>query len=92
MSSSRDALLTPQCPTPQQLTDELETLARTMEPGETEESWDKIERGLLRLAAIVRGGGYKHTDVFVRGMGNKGIGFRVADCVSRHTGLRHWHC
>lgn len=71
-----------QCPTPQHLQAELAALSDILEPGETEETWDRIEKAIIRFSAVVRGGGYKHGDMFVTGVGNKGIGLGLVDCVS----------
>jgi len=76
------AKLTPQCPTPQHLQAEIATLTAIIEPGETEDSWDKMERAIIRFTAVVKGGGYKHHDVFIKAVGNKGIGLKLVDCVS----------
>jgi hypothetical protein len=50
--------------------------------GEREETWDKIERAIIRFTAVTRGGGYKHHDMFMKAVGNKGIGLDLVDCVS----------
>ncbi len=41
-----------------------------------------MEKGIIRFTGVTRGGGYKHLDLFVRGVGNKGVGLRIVDCVS----------
>lgn len=75
-----------QCPTPHALQIELDALATVLEPDEREDTWEKFERALIRFAAITRGGGYKHLELYVRGVGNKGVGLRIVDCV----GTNHW--
>lgn len=52
-----------------------------MEPEEREDTWEKFEKAIIRFAGITRGGGYKQMDIFVRGVGNKGVGLRIVDCV-----------
>jgi hypothetical protein len=59
-----------QCPTPQHLQAELE-----------EETWDKMEKALIRFAGVTRGGGYKHLPLFTDGIGRKGCASKVAECV-----------
>ncbi|KAL7423510.1 hypothetical protein Q5752_001090 [Cryptotrichosporon argae] len=74
------------CPTPHMLQDELDTLAEVLEPPEKEETWEKFERVLIRLAGITRGGGYKHVDVYVRGVGPKGVGLKIVNCMLSDRG------
>jgi hypothetical protein len=61
---------------------ELEKLEEALEGEEREDTWERFERGLLRFAAVTRGGGYRFGAVFVEGMGVKGLGGRVVECVS----------
>lgn len=75
-------VLTSQCPTPQHLQAELDTLTRVLDPGETEENWDKMEKAIIRFTAVVRGGAYKHHDLFMMGVG-KVNGHKISSCVSR---------
>ena len=69
------------CPTPGHLQAELERLVDVLTPPETEDSWEKMEKAIIRFAGITRGGGYKHVDVYVGGVGRTGIGSRLVDCV-----------
>ena len=62
---------------------EFEELAPIFEKPESEESWDKLERALIRLGAVTRGGGYKHVAVFVEGVGRQGFGPAIVACVRR---------
>jgi hypothetical protein len=41
-----------------------------------------MEKAVIRFAGITRGGGYKHVDVYVAGVGRTGIGSRLVECVS----------
>jgi hypothetical protein len=50
--------------------------------GEKEETWDKMEKALIRFAGVTRGGGYKHLPLFTDGIGRKGCASKVAECVS----------
>ncbi|EKD02119.1 hypothetical protein A1Q2_03481 [Trichosporon asahii var. asahii CBS 8904] len=74
------------CPTPHALQIELDALATVLEPDEREDTWEKFERALIRFAAITRGGGYKHLELYVRGVGNKGVGLRIVDCMLSDRG------
>jgi len=60
----------------------LDGLAPIFEQPESEESWDKLERALIRLGSVTRGGGYKHVVVFVEGVGRQGFGPAIVACVS----------
>jgi hypothetical protein len=71
-----------QCTTPDQLLLELEKLEDALAPEETEDTWGKFEKALLRFAAVTRGGGYRHTDVYLQGVGIKGLGDKIVRCVS----------
>ena len=71
-----------QCTTPDQLVLELEKLEDALAPEETEDTWGKFEKALLRFAAVTRGGGYRHTDVYMQGVGIKGLGDKIVRCVS----------
>jgi len=62
---------------------ELDSLANTLALGEKEDTWEKLERAVIRFTAITRGGGYKHLAQYVEGVGRKGVGLQVAACVSR---------
>lgn len=73
----------PQCTTPDQLLLELEKLEEALFPEETEDTWGKFEKALLRFAAVTRGGGYRYTDVYLQGVGIKGLGDKIVRCVSR---------
>jgi hypothetical protein len=82
--SHLDTLLTvtnQQCPTPQHLQAELENLNAILALGEKEETWDKMEKALIRFAGVTRGGGYKHLPLFTDGIGRKGCASKVAECV-----------
>lgn len=70
-----------QCPTPQHLQAELENLTAILGLGEREETWDKMEKALIRFAGVTRGGGYKHLPLFTDGIGRKGCASKVAECV-----------
>lgn len=72
----------PQCPTVQNLQAELDALGGLLALGEKEETWEKLEKGLIRFAGITRGGGYKHLPLFVDGIGRKGVGPEVVACAS----------
>jgi hypothetical protein len=69
------------CPTPQHLQAELENLNAILALGEKEETWDKMEKALIRFAGVTRGGGYKHLPLFTDGIGRKGCASKVAECV-----------
>jgi hypothetical protein len=69
------------CPTPQHLQAELETLTSTLDLGEKEDTWEKLERALIRFAGVTRGGGYKHGPMFVEGVGRQGNGLKIVACV-----------
>ena len=71
-----------QCPTPQHLQAELDTLGDILALGEKEETWEKLERALIRFAGVTRGGGYKHVAMYVEGIGRKGVGHAITACVS----------
>lgn len=81
-TSMSEADVFPQCPTVETLLYELEKLEEALEGEEKEETWERFERGLARFAAVTRGGGYRFGPVFVEGMGVKGLGGRVVECVS----------
>ncbi|KAL1408778.1 hypothetical protein Q8F55_005591 [Vanrija albida] len=74
------------CPSPHSLQLELDTLAAVLEPQEREDTWEKFERAIIRFAAVTRGGGYKHLDAYVRGVGNKGVGLKLVDCMLSDRG------
>ena len=81
-----------QCATPQQLQTELDALTAVLELGEREDTWEKMERALIRFAGITRGGGYKHLPLFTDGIGRSGLGLAITACVScqiyqAHTGI-----
>lgn len=71
-----------QCPTPQSLQAELDSLAGFLDLGEREETWEKMEKSVIRFTAVTRGGGYKHVSMYVDGVGRKGVGPQLAACVS----------
>ena len=83
MSRPYISLIVPnqQCPTPQHLQAELENLDAILALGEKEETWDKMEKALIRFAGVTRGGGYKHLPLFTDGIGRKGCASKVAECV-----------
>ncbi|OCF57433.1 hypothetical protein L486_04891 [Kwoniella mangroviensis CBS 10435] len=74
------------CPTPQHLRDELDTLTWALEPEEKEDTWEKFERAIIRFSAVTRGGGYKHTELFVEGVGRSGIGKKLVKCMLSDRG------
>ncbi|TXT10770.1 hypothetical protein VHUM_02275 [Vanrija humicola] len=74
------------CPSPHSLQLELDSLAAILEPQEREDTWEKFEKAIIRFAAVTRGGGYKHLDAYVRGVGNKGVGLRLVDCMLSDRG------
>jgi hypothetical protein len=53
--------------------------------GEREETWEKMEKALIRFAGVTRGGGYKHLPLYTDGLGRKGVGPQVATYVSDDT-------
>lgn len=53
-----------------------------LELREQEDTWEKMERAIIRFTGVTRGGGYKHLPVFVDGMGKMGVGLKVGACVS----------
>ena len=71
-----------QCPTTQHLQAELDDLQAVLDLGEREDTWEKMERAIIRFAAITRGGGYKLLPLYVEGVGRKGVGLQLAACVS----------
>ncbi|KAJ9110863.1 hypothetical protein QFC19_001372 [Naganishia cerealis] len=74
------------CPTVDTLLWELEKLEEALEGAEKEETWERFERGILRFAAVTRGGGHKFTEVYIEGMGVKGLGPRVVECMLSDRG------
>ncbi|WVQ81703.1 hypothetical protein IAT38_003828 [Cryptococcus sp. DSM 104549] len=74
------------CPTPQQLRAELEDFAYVLAPEEKEDTWEKFEKAVIRFSAVVRGGGYKHIDVFVEGLGRGGVGAKLVKCMLSDRG------
>ncbi|BEJ10984.1 hypothetical protein CspHIS471_0104060 [Cutaneotrichosporon sp. HIS471] len=74
------------CSTPQILQVELDVLATALSLPEREDTWEKMEKGIVRFTGVSRGGGYKHVDLFVRGVGNKGVGLRIVDCMMSDRG------
>ncbi|WRT68225.1 uncharacterized protein IL334_005201 [Kwoniella shivajii] len=74
------------CPTPHHLKEELETLTWALEPEEKEDTWEKFERAIIRFSAVTRGGGYKHTDLYIEGVGRKGVGPKLAKCMLSDRG------
>lgn len=84
-----DIHLTSQCPTPQHLQAELDALAGPLALPEKEDTWEKMEKALIRFAGVTRGGGYKHLPLFVDGVGRKGVGGDIAACVSHTLTGRH---
>lgn len=74
----------PQCTTVETLQFELDKLQDALEGEEREDTWERFERGLLKFAAVTRGGGYRFGGVYVEGVGVKGCGARVIECVSRY--------
>lgn len=79
------------CPTVDILKLELERLAEALEPEETEDTWGKFEKALTRFAAVTRGGGHKHVDVYLQGVGLKGSGDRIVRCVSGSALIPRFH-
>jgi hypothetical protein len=73
---------TTQCPTPECLLQELDKLEQALDGQEREDTWERFERGILRFAAVTRGGAHKFVGVYVEGMGVKGLGPKVVECVS----------
>lgn len=71
-----------QCPTPQHLQIELDALAAVLELREQEDTWEKMERGIIRFTGVTKGGGYKHLPLFIEGVGKMGVGLKVGQCVS----------
>ncbi|KAF8530464.1 clasp N-terminal domain-containing protein, partial [Hysterangium stoloniferum] len=47
---------------------ELSTLSDALSATETEETWDRIERALIRFGAIVKGGGFRYEKELVDGI------------------------
>ncbi|KAJ9101103.1 hypothetical protein QFC21_003321 [Naganishia friedmannii] len=74
------------CPAVETLLWELEKLEEALEGAEKEETWERFERGILRFAAVTRGGGHKFTEVYIEGMGVKGLGPRVVECMLSDRG------
>ncbi|WWC71733.1 uncharacterized protein I206_105691 [Kwoniella pini CBS 10737] len=74
------------CPTPQHLREELDNLAWALEPEEKEDTWEKFERAIIRFAAVTRGGGYKHTEQYVEGVGRSGVGKKLVKCMLSDRG------
>ncbi|KAK8854943.1 hypothetical protein IAR55_003682 [Kwoniella newhampshirensis] len=74
------------CPTPQHLQAELETLTYALEPEEKEDTWEKFEKAIIRFAAVTRGGGYKHLEMYIEGVGRKGVGPKLAKCMLSDRG------
>ncbi|EIW67432.1 hypothetical protein TREMEDRAFT_74579 [Tremella mesenterica DSM 1558] len=74
------------CPTPHNLQAELDALAAVLDLGEKEDTWEKMERAIIRFACVTRGGGYKHLTVFVDGLGRKGLGLKLAACMLSDRG------
>ncbi len=70
-----------QCTSAEQLQIELDKLADVLTLEEGEDTWEKLERAVIRFAGITRGGGYKFTGVFMEGVGKKGTGLRLVQCV-----------
>ncbi|ORX38689.1 hypothetical protein BD324DRAFT_621950 [Kockovaella imperatae] len=75
-----------QCPDAATLQIEIDILAQVLDLGEREDTWEKLEKGLIRFAGVTRGGGYKHLPLFVdalgRGRGRTALGPQVVACVS----------
>lgn len=67
---------------------ELETLEHALEGQEREDTWERFERGILRFAAVTRGGAHKFVAVYVEGIGVKGLGPKVVECVRRRAVVR----
>ncbi|WVW85778.1 hypothetical protein I302_107816 [Kwoniella bestiolae CBS 10118] len=74
------------CPTPQHLREELDTLAWALEPEEKEDTWEKFERAIIRFSAVTRGGGYKHTELYLEGVGRSGVGKKLVKCMLSDRG------
>ncbi|WWC63115.1 uncharacterized protein I303_105715 [Kwoniella dejecticola CBS 10117] len=74
------------CPTPQHLKEELDALTWALEPEEKEDTWEKFERAIIRFSAVTRGGGYKHTEQYVNGVGRGGIGKKLVKCMLSDRG------
>lgn len=53
---------------------ELEAFKEALSLTETEETWDRIERALARLTAVVKGGGYKFDKELVDALKSSGRG------------------
>jgi hypothetical protein len=60
----------------------LDALTEVLSLGEKEETWDKMERALIRFSGLTRGGAYKHLPLYIDGVGRKGVGLHIAACVS----------
>jgi hypothetical protein len=60
---------------------EFETLQAALDLGEGEHTWEKVDRGIVRFTAVVKGGGYKHAN-FVEGVGKHHAGLQLASYVS----------
>lgn len=73
----------PQCPTIDQLHTELSLFQQSLNLDETEDTWEKIERAILRFAAVTRGGGAKFGEEYVRIMGGREMGGKIVRCVSQ---------
>ena len=66
---------------------EVDSLSAVLSLGEKEDTWEKLEKAVIRFAAVTRGGGYKHLAQYVDGVGRKGVGLQLAACVRKLRGL-----
>lgn len=71
-----------QCTTLEQLQNELYQLETALAPEEREDTWEKMERAILRFAAITRGGAYKLGEPYIKSLGAKANGTKLVSCVS----------
>ncbi|ORY35360.1 clasp N terminal-domain-containing protein [Naematelia encephala] len=74
------------CPTPQHLIAELDAFSAILALGEREDTWEKLEKAVIRFAGVTRGGGYKHLALYVEGVGRTGVGMNVAACMLSDRG------
>nr|XP_031860079.1 uncharacterized protein CI109_004443 [Kwoniella shandongensis]KAA5527151.1 hypothetical protein CI109_004443 [Kwoniella shandongensis] len=65
---------------------ELEDLTYALAPEEKEDTWEKFEKAIIRFAAVTRGGGYKHLEMYIEGVGRKGVGPKLAKCMLSDRG------
>ncbi|WVO15904.1 hypothetical protein L204_103569 [Cryptococcus depauperatus] len=74
------------CPTPRNLVEELDNLTYALQPEEKEDTWENFEKAILRFSAVTRGGGYKHREPFVEGVGRGGVGGKLVRCLLSDRG------